>query len=57
MHPSPAALADMTNDELDAYREELRELAIETNDLSGAYQARIDLIDAIRADRKRSASL
>lgn len=52
MHPSPNALADMTTADLNDYREYVRNLAIEHNDLNGAYQTRINLIDAILSDRK-----
>lgn len=58
MHPSPAALIDMSAEELQTYREELRKLALDTDeDFNGPYRTRRDLIDAILADRKRSAAL
>lgn len=58
MHPSPVALIEMSTEDLKRYREELRELALDTDeDFNGPYRTRRDLIDAILADRKRSAGL
>jgi hypothetical protein len=57
MHPSPDALMTMTNDELLAYRAELSELEMNTDDVFNAYSTRKALIDAILSDRKRNAGL
>lgn len=53
MHPSPNALVGMTTDDLMSYREELRMQAIETDEtFNGPCRTRVELIDAILADRK-----
>lgn len=54
MHPSPAALIEMSDADLNTYRDSLRIQAIDTDeDFNGPCRARIELIDGILADRKR----
>jgi len=54
MHPSPSALVEMSDADLETYREELRVQSIETDeDFNGACRARMDLIDGILGDRRR----
>lgn len=53
MHPSPAALLNMTDAELKTYRDELRALAIEADEtFNGPYRTRVALIGAILDDRR-----
>lgn len=57
MHPSPAALIEMTDAQLTEYREQLRTTMLdhpEHDEINSPYRARVDLINAILDDRKRS---